>query len=151
MKHLYLALPMASALAYGVWRYYAAQVHVGDLPPFDLHLYSLEQAQTYLAGLTPAAKATYLGPLHLVDSLLMFCLAGTLVLPIWRWNWPWFLPAMLYVLLDLLENGKVAGLLRGGPSVVADVENLAMVTSLKFMALALAVILALWSLWRMRR
>ena len=151
MKYLYWALPMATVIAYGVWRYFAAQVYVGDLPPFDLHLYGFREAQAYLAGLTPAAKATYLGPLHLADALLMFCLAVTLVLPIWRWDWPWFLPAMLYVLLDLVENGKVAGLLRGGLCLTADLENLALVTGLKFAALAIAVILALWGLWRMRR
>lgn len=151
MKHLYWALPTATALAYGVWRYYAAQVYVGDLPPFDLHLYSFEQAQVYLAGLTPAAKAIYLGPLHLADALLMLCLAATLVLPVWRWDWPWFLPAMFYVGFDLLENDKVARLLRGGLCVAADVENVALVTSLKFAALTVAAALALWSLWRMRR
>ena len=151
MKYLYWALPIAAALAYGVWRHYAAQVYVGDLPPFDLHLYGFREAQTYLAGLTPAAKAIYLGPLHLVDSLLMFCLAATLVLPIWRWDWPWFLPAMLYAGLDLVENGKVAGLLRGGLCLPADVENVALVTGLKFAALGLAAALALWSLWRKQR
>ncbi|WP_156317277.1 hypothetical protein [Cypionkella psychrotolerans] len=151
MKYLYWALPMATVIAYGVWRYFAAQVYVGGLPPFDLHLYSFEQAQTYLAGLTPAAKAIYLGPLHLADALLMFCLAITLVLPIWRWDWPWFLPAMAYVGFDLLENDKVARLLRGGLCITADVENVTLMTSLKFVALAVAAALALWSLWRMRR
>ncbi|MEO5615725.1 MAG: hypothetical protein ABIR04_12515 [Cypionkella sp.] len=151
MKYLYWTLPMATVIAYGVWRYYAVQVYVGDLPPFDLHFYSFREAQTYLAGLTPSAKAIYLGPLHLADSLLMFCLAATLVLPIWRWDWPWLLPAMLYVLLDLVENGKVAGLLRGGLCMTADVENVALVTSFKFTALVIAAILAVWGLWRMRR
>ncbi len=150
MRVLYGALPIAAAIAYGVWRHYAAQVYVGDLPPFDLHFYSFEQAQSYLAGLTPAAKATYLGPLHLADSALLLLLAATLIAPVRRLGWLWCLPALAYAGLDLLENDFVASLLRNGLHEIGEVAMLGIVTGAKFAALGLAVILALWGLWRMR-
>ncbi len=148
MKYLYWALPMATAVAYGVWRYYAGQVYVGDLPPFDLHLYSFEQAQTYLAGLTPKAKASYLGPLHNADTVLLSCLAATLILPSWRRGWLWALPALGYAALDLLENYHVSALLRNALHSAAEVETIALITTLKFAALGLGVVLALWVIWQ---
>ena len=151
MKYQHWVFPIATALAYGVWRYYAAQVYVGDLAPFDLHLYSFEQAQSYLAGLTPAAKAIYLGPLHTADTVLLLSLAATLILPIWRRGWLWGLPAFGYAGFDLLENDRVGVLLRNGLHSAAELETVAVITTLKFAALGLAVILALWGLWRMRR
>lgn len=149
MKYLYWVLPIATALAYGVWRSYAAQVYVGDLPPFDLHLYSLEQAQTYLADLPPAAKATYLGRLHTADSALMICLAATLIAAVWRRGWVWAVPAVCFIGFDVIENRAVASLLEFGiKGAGGETARLMVVTGLKFVCLGLAVALALWSLWR---
>ncbi|OYU37939.1 MAG: hypothetical protein CFE33_17890 [Pseudorhodobacter sp. PARRP1] len=150
MRVLYWALPIAAALAYGVWQYFAAQVYVGDLPPFDLHLYSFDEARTYLAGLTPAAKAIYLGPLHQADTVLLLALSATLMLPVRRLGWLWCLPALAYAGFDLLENDFVASLLRNGLHEIGEVAMLGIVTGAKFAALGLAVILALWGLWRLR-
>ncbi len=151
MKYLCWAFPVATALAYGIWNHFSGQVYVGDLPPFDLHLYSFEQAQAYLAGLTPAAKAIYLGPLHTADTVLLSCLAAMLILPIWRRGWLWALPALGYAALDLLENDRVSDLLRNGLHSAAVVEAIALITRLKFVALCLAAAFALGSLWRKRR
>ncbi|MDZ4391546.1 hypothetical protein [Cypionkella sp.] len=151
MKYLYWALPVASALAYGVWRYFAGQLYVGALPPFDLHLYSSEQAQVYLAGLTPAAKAIYLGPLHTADSVLMICLAASLIAAVWRRGWLWAVPALLYLCFDLAENRLVTSLLDSSMTGAgAATDPLRIVTGLKFGCLGLAAALALGSLWRKR-
>ena len=151
MRVLYWALPIAAAIAYGVWHHYAAQVYVGDLPPFDLYFYGFEQAQTYLAGLTPAAKATYLGPLRRADTVLLLSLAATLILPVWRLGWPWCLPALAYAVFDLFENGAVAALLLQGIREAGEVDIVTVLTLSKFAALAIAGFLALWGLWRKRR
>ncbi|MDZ4311774.1 MAG: hypothetical protein U1A24_14610 [Cypionkella sp.] len=151
MKYLYWALPVGTALAYGVWRYFAGQVYVGALPPFDLHLYSFEQAQAYLAGLTPTAKAIYLGPLHRADSVLMICLAASLIAAVWRRGWLWAVPALLYLCFDLAENRLVTSVLETGIPGGAATDTLRIVTGLKFGCLGLAAALALASLWRKRR
>lgn len=151
MRVSYWALPIAAALAYGVWRHYAALVYVGDLPPFDLHFYSYDQALTYLAGLGPAAKAVYLGPLHRADMALLLLLAATLMLSVWRLGWLWCLPALAYAGFDLLENSAVSGLLRHGLHEAGEVAVVALLTGLKFVALGIAAALALWSLWRKQR
>lgn len=151
MRGLYWALPMATALAYGVWCYYAAQVYVGDLPPFDLHFYTYDQALAYLAGLSPDAKAIYLGSLHRADTALLLSLAATLILPVWRLGWLWCLPALAYAGFDLLENGAVSERLIQGIREAGEVDMVTLLTLSKFAALGIAVILALWGLWRMRR
>lgn len=150
MRVLYWTLPIAAALAYGVWQYFAAQVYVGQLPPFDLRPYEYDETLAYLAGLSPAAKTTYLGPLHQADTVLLLALSATLMLPVRRLGWLWCLPALAYAGLDLLENDFVASLLRNGLHEIGEVAMLGIVTGAKFAALGLAVILALWGLWRMR-
>ena len=155
MKYMYWALPIATAFAYGVWRYFAGQVYVGLLPPFDLHLYSFEQAQAYLAGLTPAAKTIYLGPLHNADSVLMICLAATLIVAVWRRGWLWAVPALLYIGFDLAENRVVTSLLDSGMDGTRTAAvQLMILTGSKFGCLGLAAILALgviWQDWRAAR
>lgn len=152
MKYQYWALPIATALAYGIWRHYAAQVYVGDLPPFDLRLYSFEQAQTYLAGLTPAAKAIYLGPLHTADFVLMICLTATLIAAVWRRGWFWAVPALGYLGCDVIENRDVTSLLEFGiKGSGGELDRLPYATGLKFACLGVAVALALWGLWRKQR
>jgi hypothetical protein len=151
MRLVIWALPITAALAYGTWHLYAAQVYVGDLPPFDLHFYGFEDGRAYLAGLSPAAKATYLGPLHQADTVLLLALAATLMLAVWRRGWLWCLPALAYAGFDLLENWAVSGLLVRGIREPGEIYTVAVLTGCKFLALGLAVILALWRLWRLRR
>lgn len=151
MRVLYWALPIAAALAYGVWRHFAAQVYVGDLPPFDLHVYDVDQARIYLAGLSLDAKAIYLGPLHRADTVLLLLLAATLIVPVWRLGWLWCFPALAYAGFDLLENGSVAGLLTQGIREAGEVDTVTVLTLSKFAALGIAGVLVLWRLWRMRR
>ncbi|GLS86374.1 hypothetical protein GCM10010873_13480 [Cypionkella aquatica] len=150
MRVLYGVLPIAAALTYGVWQHYAAQVYVGDLPPFDLHFYDYDEALVYVAGLNPDAKAIYLGPLRSADTALMLLLAATLIVPVWRLGWLWCLPALAYATFDFFENGTVAALLTHGIREAGEVDTVTLLTLSKFVTLGIAGVLALWGLWRMR-
>ncbi|MGL4320269.1 MAG: hypothetical protein ACRCS3_05335 [Paracoccaceae bacterium] len=143
--------PLVAAASYLVWNYFAAQVSVGELPPFDLRLYGYEEAKAYLAGLSDAARAVYLGPLQRADLALMASLTLTLLLPVWRKGWLWCLPAIGYLVFDVLENRTVAMLLTRGLHEVGEVATLTLFTGIKFGALALAALLAVWRLWAIRR
>jgi drug/metabolite transporter superfamily protein YnfA len=146
MRFLYAVPPILALGAYLIWRHFAAQVYVGDLPPFDLRLYSYEDARAYLAGLSAAARAVYLGPMWWADLGLMLALAVTLILPL-RGR-VWAVPAGLYVAFDLLENRVVAQFLTRGIHEVGEAATLSLFTGAKFGFLGLAVILALWGVWQ---
>jgi hypothetical protein len=140
-----------AALAYLIWRHFAAQVYVGDLPPFDLRLYAYDAARAYIAGLTDAARAVYLERLHWADLGLMLSVTVTVVLPVWHMGWYWGLPALGYLGFDLLENAIVAGFLRRGIFEVGEVATLSLITGAKFALLAVAAGLAIWGVWRQWR
>jgi hypothetical protein len=142
------AVPPAAAAAYLVWHHFAAQVRVGDLPPFDLRLYRFEEAQAYLGALSDRAKGIYLGPLHMADFALMTALAVMLALPVLKRGWVWCLPVVLYLVFDVLENRVVAGLLTHGLHETGEVAVLSALTGLKFAFLGIAVAMAGWALWR---
>ncbi len=148
MRVLYAMPAVLAAVAYLVWRHFAAQVYVGDLPPFDLRFYGFADAQAYLTGLTEGTRAVYLGPLHRADLALMLALTVTLALPVWRRGWLGCVPAALYLGFDLLENRMVAGLLTHGLHEIGEVATLSVITGLKFGFLAVAGLLAVWGLWR---
>jgi hypothetical protein len=143
--------PLVALVAYLIWQSLAAQVMVGDLPPFDLRLYGYEEAKAYLAGLSDAARAVYLGPLQRADLALMISLTLTLLLPVWRKGWLWCLPAMGYLVFDVLENRAVATLLTQGLHEVGEVAALSLFTGIKFGALGLAALLAVWRFWAIWR
>lgn len=142
--------PVITALSYAVWQFHARQVYAAHLPPFDLRLYNLADARTYMAALSPEAIATYIGPLHSADLALLTSLTSTLVLTVWRNGWIWLLPALCYAGFDFAENTAVAALLTHGLRQAGDVAVIAALTAFKFTSLALAVLLALASLWRHR-
>jgi hypothetical protein len=146
MRFLYALSPVLAVAGYLGWRHFAAQVYVGDLPPFDLGVYGYTEALAYVAGLTPEAKAVYLGPLHRADLALMLALTVTLILPARRWFWA--IPALLYLGFDQLENGLVAQFLTRGIHEVGEVATLGLFTGAKFGFLVLAVVVAIWGIWR---
>lgn len=159
MKNLYWALPLATLAAYAILLgYLAPQItaDAGGAMPFDLRLmgYSLGEARAYLAALSPEGAGLYLGPFRLLDTLVPMLVTATLCLPLQRRGQFWFLPALAYGLFDLAENVAVARLLHTGPEVEAQAVALASgFTQAKFVALAVAVLLALfasWQVWRKR-
>ncbi len=147
---VYWALPLSAALAYGVLVLgFAPRVEAGGLLPFDLRPlgYSPDEARAFLRALTPAGKAAYLGPVRITDTIFPILFTLTLCLPLRRWLWA--LPALAYGLLDLAENMAVAGVLRAGPDGAEGAMRVASaLTVAKFGALAVAVILAGYALWR---
>lgn len=154
MKTVNWALPLATVASYvllaGIFgRQLVAEA--GGALPFDLRPmgYGLAEAQAYLAQLTPAGLALYLGPIRLNDTLFPLFLTATLCLPLRRRSELWFLPALAYGLFDLAENVAVARLLRAGPEVEAQAVAVASgFTQAKYASLALAVCVALFALWR---
>lgn len=154
-------VPLATLLVYGLLVGVLAPrlaAESGGLTPFDLRLmgYPLAEAQAYLAALTPAGQALYLGPIRLVDTAVPMLLALTLCLPLRRWDWPWTLPALMYGLADLAENWAVARLIRTGPQVDEGSVWLASnITQAKFGFFAVAAGIAVvalgqmaWRRWR---
>ena len=159
MRHLNWALPLASVAALA-WIVLALAPQLAaqsagaaafDLRPFG---YSLAEAQAYLAVLTPQGARLYLGTFRLADTLVPLLLTPTLCLPLRGRGQLWFLPALVYGLLDLWENLAIARLIHLGPDVDAQAVALASsLTQAKFAALAVAVLLALhglWTAWRER-
>ena len=148
MKLLPWTPPLLAAASYLAWSYVARGVYAAGLPPFDLHPYSYLGARDYLAALTPEARAAYLGPLQRLDLLLLISLTASLILPVWRAGWVWALPALTYAGADLLENAAVAALLTQSQPEAGEIATIALLTTIKFAALALAAALALIGLWR---
>jgi hypothetical protein len=156
----YLALLAIMVIDYAVlvtWGGARLGAQSAGLPPFDLRVtgYGLEDAKTYLAALTPAGTALYLGTIRFLDTVFPVTCTLALGIAIWhrgRGLAVWLrgglcLLAPLYGALDLLENAATAGLLRAGPEAVtaADVARASMLTQAKFgvVGLAIAALLAL--------
>lgn len=124
--------------------------------PFDLRFdgYDLAEARAYMAVLSPAGTALYLGWGRLADTVFPILLTLTLCLPLRGRGQLWFLPALAYGIFDLAENVAVARVLRLGLDVEAGPVGVASgFTQAKFVALALALALALyatWQAWRRR-
>ena len=153
MKTLNWALPVASLASYALLiLYLAPQLSAQSSGlPFDLRAlgYTLAEAKAYLAALTPQGTSLYLGPIRLNDTVFPILFTATLCLPLRRLGDWWFLPALAYGLFDLAENLAVARLLRTGPDVEAAAVALASgLTQAKFAAAAVAVLVALYGLWR---
>ncbi|MGV8987938.1 MAG: hypothetical protein ACOH2H_16825 [Cypionkella sp.] len=152
MKTLNWVLPLATIASFAVLiGYYIPQLSTasGGGMPFDLRPmgYSLAEARAYLAQLTPAGVALYLGPIRLLDTLFVILLTATLCLPLRRRGQLWFLPALAYGLFDLAENVAVARLLHAGPEIEAQAVALASgFTQAKFVGVTVAFALALFSL-----
>lgn len=154
MKIVNWGLPLATVLFYGLLvGWFGPMVDAGGLPPFDLRPlgYDLADAQAFLATLTPAGKAAYLGPVRIVDSVFPVLMMLTFVLAVRRMGWAAMIPAVLYGGLDLAENRAVAGILTSGIAEPEAVHAASLLTQAKFAAFALAALLALWSLIQNRR
>ena len=154
MKTVNWALPLAAVASYAVLVGYLApqlSAESGGALPFDLRPlgYSLAAARAYLAALTPAGTALYLGPIRLDDTVFIVLFTATLCLPLRRKAELWFLPALAYGLFDLAENVAVARLLHLGAEVDAGAVALASgFTQAKYVAVTIAAVLALFALWQ---
>ena len=153
-------LPLAALATYLVLMLVLAPrvlAETAGMRPFDLRVtgYSADEARTYLAAMTPAGQALYLGWIRIIDTVIPILVMLTLCLPLRHWHWAWTLPALAFAALDLAENSAVARLIRTGAQVDdASVALASALTMTKFAVLAVAVAVALAglvSLWRARR
>lgn len=125
---------------------------------FDSRLggYTPSDARAYLAAVTPAQVAAYLGPFRQLDTVFPVLLTISLMGSIWlnsggeaRFRRITFLlgPAV-YLALDLTENASVAQMLRDGVGVLdAQVQQASIYTRAKWMCLALSLLVVVWA-WR---
>ncbi|MGH1368370.1 MAG: hypothetical protein ACRBCL_07105 [Maritimibacter sp.] len=125
---------------------------------FDMRTagYSLAEAQAILAQLSDDARAAYLGPERLADTIFPIGICGTLALGIILGARVWSLPLALglalvplgYFIFDMLENAGVARMLLAGPEGI-EAEGVARVsqyTQWKFrlVNLSLGLIVVIW-------
>ena len=131
----------------------------GGLQPFDLRPggYDLDAALRFLVALPPEGVALYLGPVRRLDTAFPLLMGLTLL---W-WMRPPTTPfgavaaaaALAYVALDLAENHAVARLVEGGAFGLTPerVRAASLLTQAKFMAFALAAVLAARAVWQRAR
>ena len=155
-------LPLATLASYlylVLWLGRPLQVEAQGLPPFDLRVlgYDLGEVRAYLRALSPAGYALYQGPIRLADTLFPALMGLTFL-------W-WMRPlrgafgmvcataALAYTALDWGENLFIQRLLESGPDYVAlaDVQGASAFTLAKFVAFALATLLAARVSWRRGR
>lgn len=125
---------------------------------FDSRLagYTLQDAQVFIAALSEAQLAVYLGLFRWLDTLFPVLLAVSLIGAIWlnthaeprRMRTAALLGPLLYLVFDLLENAQVAQVLRAGSDLAAPlVDTAATYTQAKWMCLALSLLVVFWA-WR---
>ena len=151
-------LPLLTAAVYAglLWRGAALGEMAGGLTPFDLRPsgYSLAEARGFLRALTPDGFALYAHIARRWDAVFPALMGLTFL---W-WMRPFsgvfgmvcVLVAMSYVALDWGENAAVLAMLDAGPDWVslAEVQRASIFTQCKFLAFALALVLALRQSWR---
>lgn len=155
LTDLHWLVPGAAAATYAVLVLaLAPRIDAGGLLPLDLRAagYGPGDVAAYLAALSEAGRAAYLGPVRLADTIFPVLFTLTLVLPHAGTPraWAWALPAVAYGLCDLSENAVVAEILSSGVAEPATVALASLLTQTKFGTVALAAVLALWRLWRGR-
>lgn len=124
---LTLALTLGIYAVMALWGTPRLIAEAGGLMPFDLRPmgYGVDEARTYLAALSPGGRAFYLDVIGRLDTLFPPLLALSFVLVFLRLApRPWALMlgtiAVAGAVLDLLENGATAALLRADPALVGD-------------------------------
>lgn len=116
--------------------------------------YGLREAETYLRWLAENdLTATYLGVFRQIDSVFPLAVFGLLASGVWGlWARPARMVALMgcglagvYLGADLVENARVAGLLRAGPDAVTAeaVARAALATQVKWTGIFASVLLIL--------
>ncbi len=150
---LFCGVTLGSYLVMAFWTVPTISAGAGGMPILDTRLggYSGGEARLFVKALSPAGRATYLGPQRLLDTIMPMSLTGTLALAgfLLTRRWSRFLAVALaavplaYFTFDMLENAQVAVLLRAGSFSDRVAEAASHWTVLKAQALrfSLAVIL----------
>lgn len=133
-RKLFWLLVLATTLVYGAMIFWAGPIISNSSDggmPFDLRMfgYSHSEAQAFLAALTPAGTAFYLGSAMWLDTFFPAMFA--LVLAIGCWILLASRPLIMrvatslmaagYALFDYLENAAVARMLEAGPDQLSEI------------------------------
>jgi CMP/dCMP kinase len=147
-------MAVAGLISMRVWT--VPLIEAGGLPMLDTRMagYTPDELRAFLASLSPEARAVYLGPQRVLDTLMPVALTVALGLLIYRLaaRWAWWLGAVLalvplvYFAFDMLENAQVAAILRAGGASDTMAEAASGYTVAKAEALRAAVALALIAL-----
>jgi len=131
-------------------------IEAGGLPMLDLRMagYSPDEVRFFIANITEAGRAAYLGPQRVLDTIMPIALTAALGLLIYRMirRWSWQIGAVLalvplvYFTFDMLENAQVAAILRARAVSDTMAEAASRFTVAKAEALRAAVALALLAL-----
>jgi len=139
-------LALAGLTAMRVWT--VPIIQAGGLPMPDLRMagYTPDELRAFLASLSPQARAAYLGPQRVLDTLMPVALTALVA----RWWW-WLgaalaLVPLVYFAFDMLENAQVAAILRAGGASDTMAETASRFTLAKAEALRAAVAVALVAL-----
>ncbi len=137
----------------------------GGLPPFDLRPtgYSYQEAQNFLAAISPQGNAFYRNIQHRLDLVYPALLATALFLailllaparPSWL-GWLLALTAVPGAIFDWLENAAVTRMLLAGPDrltpQLADQASRWTLLKSAFSTLAMTILLVLLIVWVFRR
>lgn len=126
------------------------QLKVDGALPFDLRPagYSLAEARAYLAGLSPEARAFYLGPQHWLDTIypgLLMLTLGTAFHRLFSRRMAWVATAVAVAAagFDWLENAAVGAMLSRDPAAVMDamIQVANLWTVLKSVTVSVAMVL----------
>jgi len=125
----------------------------GGIDPFDPRQqgYDFDEAVAYLSALTDPARAAYLGPQRIADTLYPVGFTGAVMLGTYLALRVWTrvgaavagLVALIYLVFDMRENAAVAGLLRTDLELVTpeQVAHASSMTVLKFQFVNAALII----------
>jgi len=171
---VFLATTVGSFATMHLWTMPLIRAGTGGLDMFDLLIdgYSPGYVGLYLEVITDPARALYLGPQRVLDTVMPMALTGTLSVAAYllarRWSLVLALALALiplfYLAFDMLENAQVAAMLRHRAATVAMAEAASRFTIAKAQALRFAVTAVLflvsarafetavgWTPWRERK
>lgn len=145
----FLVVTVVALATMRLWTMPLIRAGSGGLDMFDLLIdgYTPAYVADYLVALTDDARALYLGPQRLLDTVLPMALTGTLAtagyLMARRWNLVLGLCLgaipLYYFAFDMLENAQVAAILSHRSVTVEMAETASRFTIAKAQALRFAV------------
>ena len=148
-----LAAAIGALAAQRLWTMPAIYAGAGGLDMFDMLIdgYSRDYAALYLGTLSEPARAIYLGPQRVLDTLLPMALTGTLSVSLYLLARHWGLVLALalglvplfYFAFDMLENAQVAVMLARAIADPDLAERASRFTVAKAQALRFAVMVVL--------
>jgi len=158
-KRFYLAVLAITAVNYAMMLFYSTPLLVdatNGLSPFDIRItgYTPEDARLYVTSITDAGRLFYLGTQSTLDTFFPALYTLSLILTIYQLapRLPvLFLTPLAGMVFDYYENAAVREILRGTAPDPALVDMASLLTQLKYISIALSILLILWLWYRRQR